>query len=115
MGFINFIGSIFSDTFIDEKCYDRYKASKKLVHRYMAEKRIGRKLKAGEVVHHKDRISRIIQNKIFGFLNQEEHDRVHKQDAVRYGKRLVTKDLRRKQRWLLGLAQINYNLQTNYG
>jgi len=41
-------------TYIDEKGYLRFKDSNKLVHRWVVEKEFGRKLRAGEEVHHKD-------------------------------------------------------------
>jgi len=42
-------------TYIDKNGYKRYKDSNILVHRHVAERTIGRKLKSGEVVHHKNR------------------------------------------------------------
>lgn len=74
-------------TYIDDKGYVRYSDSDKLVHRDIAEKKLGRKLRPGEVVHHKDRDKKnnSPQN-LHVFRNQEEHDRVHKYDALRFGK-----------------------------
>jgi len=41
-------------TFVSSKGYRKFKNSGKLVHRWAAEKKLGRKLRSGEVVHHKD-------------------------------------------------------------
>jgi hypothetical protein len=42
----------YSPKYVDENGYLRFRDSDKLVHRWAAEKKIGRKLKRGEVVHH---------------------------------------------------------------
>jgi hypothetical protein len=39
-------------TYLDEKGYRRFTDSKRLVHRWIAEKKLGRKLRPNEVVHH---------------------------------------------------------------
>lgn len=75
-------------TYIDENGYRRYKDSDKLVHRHQAENKLGRRLKRGEVVHHKDRNK--LNNEpsnLWVFKNQKEHDRIHKLDARRHGKK----------------------------
>jgi hypothetical protein len=41
-------------TYVTKKGYRKFKGSGKLVHRWAKEKELGRKLKSGEVVHHKD-------------------------------------------------------------
>jgi len=41
-------------TYVTKKKYRRFKDSGIYVHRWKAEKKLGRKLKTGEVVHHKD-------------------------------------------------------------
>ncbi|MBN2285724.1 MAG: HNH endonuclease [Tissierellales bacterium] len=73
-------------TFIDNSGYRRFKESGKPVHRYAAENKLGRKLRPSEVVHHKNR------NKLDNspgnlavFSNQNQHWRVHKQDAMNHG------------------------------
>ena len=69
-------------TYVSSKGYRKFKGSDKLVHRYAAEKKLGRKLKTTEVVHHKDR------NKLNNspgnlavFSSQKKHMKVHKLDA----------------------------------
>lgn len=42
-------------TYIDENGYRRFSDSNRLVHRWVAEKKLGRKLSQGEEVHHKNR------------------------------------------------------------
>ena len=45
-----------SKTYRDSQGYLRFIDSGKLVHRWKAEKKIGRRLKPGEVVHHQNKI-----------------------------------------------------------
>ena len=74
-------------TYIDENDYRRFSDSGKLVHRWAAERKLGRKLKSGEVVHHKNRDKQNnSSSNLWVFKNQAEHDRVHKKDARRHGK-----------------------------
>lgn len=44
-----------AQTYIDERGYIRFSDSGRLVHRWVAEKTLGRKLNPEEVVHHVDR------------------------------------------------------------
>ena len=82
MGLLNAISNFFSDTYVDSKGYKRYKDSNKLVHRYMAEKKLSRKLKQGEVVHHKDRNKQNnSKENLWVFKNQSEHYKIHKKDG----------------------------------
>jgi hypothetical protein len=67
-------------TYIDDNGYRRFSDSNKLVHRYVVEKKIGRKLRKEEIVHHKNR------NKLDNspdnlevFANQEEHEKHHRE------------------------------------
>ena len=41
-------------TYVTQKGYSRFKDSDIYVHRWVEEKKLGRKLEPGEVVHHKD-------------------------------------------------------------
>ncbi|MHA2142241.1 MAG: HNH endonuclease [Candidatus Thorarchaeota archaeon] len=43
-------------TYRDKNGYLRFRDSGILVHRWIAEKNLGRKLRSGEVVHHKNKI-----------------------------------------------------------
>lgn len=75
-------------TYIDKKGYERFSGSNILVHRWVAEKQLGRKLKRGEVVHHKDRDkTNNHPSNLYVFPNQAAHDRAHKFDAMRFGKK----------------------------
>jgi len=67
-------------TYIDENGYRRFSDSNKLVHRYVVEKNIGRKLRQGEIVHHKNRnkLDNSPEN-LEVFANQEEHEKHHRE------------------------------------
>ena len=76
-------------TYIDRNGYERFKDSGKLVHRWSAEKRIKRKLKPGEVVHHIDRDKRNNSTgNLWVFKNQAQHDNIHRTDAKKFGKKI---------------------------
>jgi len=75
-----------SSTFVDKKGYKRVKGSKKLVHRWVAEKKLGRELKPGEVVHHKNRNKQDNSfNNLHVFSSQKAHSEAHRKDAKKYG------------------------------
>ena len=67
-------------TFIDKKTgYRRFKDSGKSVHRWVAEKTIGRELNSSEVVHHKNRDKLDNSPKNLRVLSsQKEHYKLHK-------------------------------------
>jgi len=73
-------------TYIDRNGYRRFKDSGISIHRYAAEKKLGRSLRRGEVVHHKNRDK---QDNSFRNLqvcsNQGAHWRLHKKDAASHG------------------------------
>jgi hypothetical protein len=69
-------------TYIDQKGYRRFKDTDRLVHRYLAEKRMGRKLHPEEVVHHRNRNKLDNSEENLQVLeNQEEHDKIHKESG----------------------------------
>jgi hypothetical protein len=67
-------------TYIDENGYRRFSDSNKLVHRYVVEKKIGRKLRQEEIVHHinRNKLDNSPEN-LEVFANQEEHEKHHKE------------------------------------
>lgn len=76
-------------TYIGRNGYRIFKDSNILLHRYIAEKKLGRKLYPGEVVHHINR--RKTDNRpsnLWVFKNQKQHDFIHKKDAHRYGRKV---------------------------
>jgi len=61
-------------TFVAASGYRKFKDSGKLVHRWVEEKKLGRKLKSGEVVHHRN--SNKLDNSpnnLKVFRSQKEH------------------------------------------
>ncbi len=73
-------------TYIDSRGYRRFIDSGILFHRWMAEKKLGRKLSEVEVVHHidRDKLNNDPQN-LWVFANRAAHARAHWIDAKRYG------------------------------
>jgi hypothetical protein len=80
-----------SKTYIDQKGYRRFRGSHTPVHRWVAEKKIGRKLNSQEVVHHinRDKLNNKPSN-LHVFKNQAAHESAHKRDAKKYGGEQVT-------------------------
>lgn len=72
--------------FQDKKGYRRFSDSGTPVHRWVAEKKLGRELRDGEVVHHKnrDKLDNTPSN-LWVFKNQETHDSTHRTDKKRFG------------------------------
>ena len=65
-------------TYIDKNGYSRFIDSERLVHRWKAEKKLGRKLRPNEVIHHKNRNK--LDNRIENLAicsNQSEHHMLH--------------------------------------
>lgn len=76
-----------SKVYLDKKGYKRYANSGKSVHRHVAGKKLGRKLKAGEVVHHKNRNKLDNSRKNLQVLpSQKAHEAVHKKSLRLSGK-----------------------------
>ena len=75
------------NTYIDKDGYKRYRDSNKLVHRHVAERKLKRKLRPGEVVHHKNRNKRDNRrSNLWIFKSQKKHYRIHKKDEKETGK-----------------------------
>jgi hypothetical protein len=73
-------------TYIDNNGYSKFKDSGKLVHQSVAEMKLGRSLKKGEAVHHKNRDKQDNSFKNLEiFSSQEKHWGVHKMDAKKHG------------------------------
>ena len=82
------ISNALSNTYTDRRGYKKRKSDKTPIHRINAEKMLGRKLRKGEVVHHKNRNKRDNSfGNLFVFPSQKAHDRAHKWDALRFGKK----------------------------
>ncbi len=76
-----------SKTYTNANGYRVYKDSGQLVHRHMAEIKLGRSLQSGEVVHHINRNKQDNRpSNLYVFHDQQAHWAAHKQDAKNYGK-----------------------------
>jgi hypothetical protein len=73
-------------TFKDKKGYKKYSNSGKSVHRHVAERKLGRKLRKGEVVHHKNRTKTDNRrSNLQVFRSQKAHHEHHKKSKKRFG------------------------------
>jgi hypothetical protein len=96
-----------SNVYLDEKGYYRFSDSDKLVHRWAAEKKLGRKLRYGEVVHHINRNKRDNSpENLQIFPNQQAHDDQHERDARNYGWKYSMTGRRKK--WTLYYLMIGW-------
>ncbi|HDS29748.1 MAG TPA: HNH endonuclease, partial [Firmicutes bacterium] len=70
-------------TYIDEKGYRRFKDSGRLVHRWVAEKKLGGKIGRGRVVHHKD--GNKLNNTSWNLwvMNRSAHSSLHARDRYK--------------------------------
>jgi len=71
---------------VDEKGYLRFKDSDKLVSRHNAEKKLGRKLRKNEVVHHKNRNKLDNRRSNLRVMNRKHHDNSHRYSKKKSGK-----------------------------
>ena len=75
-----------ADTYVDDRGYRRFSDSNILVHRYIAGKKLGRKLCSEEVVHHVDgnKLNNAPSN-LEVIQSWEEHDALHRNYQLVYG------------------------------
>ncbi|WP_457918464.1 HNH endonuclease [Candidatus Lokiarchaeum ossiferum] len=74
-------------TYRDKNGYKRYCNSGKLVHRHVAECKLGRKLRRGEVVHHKNRNKMDnSRSNLWVCKSQTQHEYYHKKDKRNTGR-----------------------------
>jgi hypothetical protein len=72
--------------YVDSLGYLRFADSHRLFHRWVAEKKLGRKLNSGEVVHHinRDKLDNRWSN-LYVCKNQYHHYYLHLIDARKFG------------------------------
>jgi hypothetical protein len=88
MSLLRRISNALSSTYTDRGGYKRRKSDSKPIHRIVAEKMTGGPLKKGAVVHHKNRNKQDNSRKnLFVFSDQKAHDKAHKIDARKFGKK----------------------------
>ena len=72
--------------YTDQNGYARRSTDDKFVHRVEAERKLGRKLRSGEVVHHRNRDKRDNRREnLWVFPSQAAHDAVHRRDLAQTG------------------------------
>ncbi|MFH0954715.1 MAG: HNH endonuclease [Candidatus Micrarchaeota archaeon] len=71
-----------ADYYYDKKGYRRFSDSGTPVHQWVAEKKLGRSLRGGEVVHHKNRDKQDnSHSNLHVFPSQRKHWKTHKNDG----------------------------------
>ena len=72
-------------TYIDKRGYKRFTNSDILVHRYVAQKKLGRWLRRGEVIHHIDgnKLNNAPSN-LEVYSSWDEHTAVHQRNKILY-------------------------------
>jgi len=89
-----------SKVYLDDQGYYRFKDTHKPVHQWVAEKKLGRKLRRGENVHHINRNKRDNSEKnLHVFASKQEHEAQHRKDARNFGWRYSYAG--GKKRWTL--------------
>lgn len=63
--------------YTDRKGYKRFSDSKKLVHRWAAEKKVDGKIYRGRVVHHKDGDKSNFNPSNLQIMSRSDHSRLH--------------------------------------
>jgi len=63
--------------YTDRKGYKRFSDSKKLAHRWAAEKKVGGKIGKGRVVHHKDENKSNFRSSNLQIMSRSEHSKTH--------------------------------------
>lgn len=73
-------------TYIDKDGYKRFSDTDILVHRHVAEMMLGRRLRDGEVVHHRNRVKTDNRREnLWVFESQNKHHYIHKKDERKTG------------------------------
>jgi hypothetical protein len=89
-------------TYIDNNGYLRFNNTNKLVHRWVVEKNINRKLKLNEIVHHIDgnKLNNSFEN-LKVFSSQDEHQKLHNKQNIQnfFLKLFMPKSIYKLFRW----------------
>ena len=74
-----------SDIYIDKRGYPRFRDNKKLVHRVVMEKKIGRPLREDELVHHINGDKTNYSRRNLQLVNKTDHFKIHVTDKKNIG------------------------------